>query len=267
MIYLGTPGRMVGISCPAEQRLNTAERYSFQTTLEGRVKAQVRPEGRRVWDLRLPRTSTPSEVAALAAFADGAWGPGPFWFVSADAPVVNLLSPGAASSDEKHIMLNAGVQGGPWETPHGFAARSIIQIGEAFIYWDTDVPVLPGVPVTASAVIDGGENGHLRLAWRDDNGLLGVTNGPAIGANGLHRSHVTDTPPVGATHVRLGLSTSITRAAFPSVTWTDQPYEWGDGQGCEKAVVLGGQRNLIQALDTPVNGRYSDYAFTVQEVG
>src|SRR5690625_4816542 len=120
MIYLGTPGRMVGISCPAEQRLATAERYSFQTTLEGRVKAQVRPIGRRTWDLRLPRTSSPSEVAALAAFADGAWGAGPFWFVSADAPVVNLLSPGAAASDAAYLRAGLGAQGGPWDTRWGF---------------------------------------------------------------------------------------------------------------------------------------------------
>lgn len=267
MIYLGTPGRMVGISCPAEQRLNTAERYSFQTTLEGRVRAQVRPGGRRVWDLRLPRTSSPSEVATLAEFANGAWGPGPFWFVSADAPVVNLLTPGAAESDATHIREGAGIQGGPWETPWGFAARSIIQPGATFIYWDTEVPVLPGVPVTGSAVVDGSSGGYLRLWWRSPDGGVDTTNGDRIDGSGPQRASVTATPPEGATHVRLGLSQSITRAAFPAVTWTDQPFEWGDGQGCEKAVVLGGQRDLVQALDTPVNGRYSDYSFTVQEVG
>ena len=267
MIYLGTPGRMVGISCPAEQRLSTDERYSFQTTLEGRVKAQVRPGGRRVWDLRLPSTSTPSEIATLAAFANGAWGPGPFWFVSADAPVVNLLSPGAASSDLAHILFNAGAQGGPWETPFGFAARSITNPSSATLYWDTLVPVLPGQPVTGSAVVQGA-NARAGLFFYNSAGAwVATTHGARVSGSDPQRASVSGVVPEGAVSVRLFVSAEVTRASLPAITWTAQPFEWGDGQGCEKAVVLGGQRDLIQALDNPNYGRFADYSFTVQEVG
>ena len=270
MIYLGTPGRMVGISCPAEQRLETAERYSFQTTLEGRVKAQVRPGGRRSWDLRLPRTSTPSEVATLAAFANGSWGPGPFWFVSADAPVVNHLSPAQASLDPSHLPGPVSVSlGGPMHTVDGLAPRSWLHSspGTLMSLGDSYIPVVPGKFVTASAYLNGPEP-RVSLYFYDSLGNI-VRNhlGPSAGASSDgRRFSVTTSVPVGAVSCRIRAQ-GVSQAARPAITWTDQVFEWGDGQGCEKAVVLGGQRNLIQALDIPTNGRYADYSFTVQEVG
>ena len=261
MIYLGTPGRMVGISCPAEQRLNTADRFSFQTTLEGRVKAQVRPGGRRTWDLRLPRTSTPSEVAALDAFANGSWGPGPFWFVSADAPHTNLLSPGASQSVS---MLNGGGSlGGPWDTEWGLAARSLLNTEAAFLYWDTSVPVQAGKPVTGSAVLQG--EGHLRLWWRNGAGESSVTGSDSFSSpSGPVQVSVTAQPPSWAEFVTLGVSREVTRAALPAVTWTETVMPWVSGQGCEKAVVRGMSSDLVLAIP----GRtFGGAEFTVQEVG
>ena len=272
MIYLGTHGRMVGIACPAEQRLGTAERFSFQTTLEGRVKAQVRPVGRRVWDLRLPRTSTPSEVAALAAFANGDWGPGPFWFVSADAPVVNLLSHAATQGP-----FSGYVDGGPVQLDSGqwapFSSRrpDFSAGGIAFSGSTTDPPVIPGVPVTGSAWVFGA-SGSVMLQFIDAAGVIVHTvqtpSAQRVPSGSVHpvRVHVTGVAPDNAVRVRLTARDAL-YALNPAVTWTDQPYEFGDGQGCPKAVVLGGQRNLVQALDASANGRYADYSFTVQEVG
>lgn len=270
MIYLGTPGRMIGIACPAVQRLTPSERLSFQSTLEGRVKAQVRPLSRRTWDLRLPATSTPEEVAVLNDFADGSWGRGPWWFVSADAPVVNVLPPVTS-------VFGGHVDGGPLRlagggvTPFSHArsdgaAGTIQFVGASF-----DPPVLEGLPVTGSAWLLG-TGGSVLLQWLSASGsIIGSAQTPTAGrvpsgVSAAVRVSVTGVAPAGAVRVRLTARSAVS-AARPAITWTDQPYEYGDGQGCAKAVVHGVSRDLVWAPRDPRAGRYASMSFTVQEVG
>lgn len=270
MIYLGSPGRMVGISCPAEQRLSTADRFSFQTTLEGRVKAQVRPEGRRVWDLRLPRTSTPSEVAELEAFVRGVWGPGPFWFISADAPHTNLLPPRVADMFVDAMQpANSSVlvsEGGPVQLGDQWVGQSVVKSNNSGMFFGySGVPVFEGVRVTGSAWI-GGAGGRVRLEFRDANGQrVGSANYPSdpVSDEFEFRS-VSVWPPSGAASVRLSTNGAVSRAARPAVTWTHDAVPWASGQGCDKAVVHAASREVVSAIP----GRHLVGAsFVVTEVG
>ena len=264
MMYLGTLGRMVEIKCPTTQRVAPAERFSFSTTLGGEVKAQMGPLGRRTWDIQLGRLSTPSDVEALMAFANGDWGAGPFWFIPADAPVVNLMPPAVAASDPAFI---SGTAAGPWLTSEGWAARSTLNDTGGFIYWRVEVPVLQGVEVTGSMVVRG-DGGQVRLNWLDALGnSVGISASERVAGSETQRIAVTAAPPIGAVSARLGVSPLVERFTRPSMTWTTEPYEFGDGQGCSKAVVLNASRDVTTAWNDPRTGRWSDISFAVQEVG
>jgi len=266
MIYLGTIGRMVGLKCPSVQRVESPSRYAFSTTLGGRMKAQLLPVGDRVWDLAFGDVTTADQVSVLADFADGAWGAGPFWFISSEAPVTNLLTPAAASGDADAAILY-GVQGGPWDTPEGLFARSVLYPDSpSYVYWRVNVPVLSGRRVTGSAIVQGA-GGVLRLAWYDAAGahLSNSNSGTASGSD-PQRVTVTALPPSSAAFVRLGVSASVVRVARPQVTWTDGPVAWSEGRGCPSAVVVRGQRSLVLTDHEGRTQTLESVGFTIQEV-
>ena len=272
-VYLGALGRLVELwSTPAAQ-VSLAERYTFTTTLEGRVKAQSVPSARRSWSLNAEGAS-PREQAALQEFATGVWGRGPFVFVSADAPVVNLLTPEESSLDP--LVLAAGPSGGgvldspPMLTPDGWAGRSLLKRDGAFARIAERVPVIPGRPVTGSAYVRSsvGSAAFVRLQFvRADGSEISQHNSVTAVAFAERRS-VTATAPHDAAWVNLWVTGNVSQVARPAVTWTAQPFEYGDGQGCKKAVVHGASRDLRVASQWQAHtGRWSDLSFTVQEVG
>lgn len=266
-VYLGALGRLVELwSTPAAQ-VSLAERYTFTTTLEGRVKAQSVPSARRSWSLNAEGAS-PREQAALQEFATGAWGRGPFVFVSADAPVVNLLTPEESSLDP--VGLTADVLGSPpMLTPDGWAGRSLLKRDGQFARVATDVPVIPGRRVTGSAYVRGHSGTALvRLVfYRADGTEISRADSPSAVAE-AQRRWVTATAPSDAAWAALWVTGTVTQVARPAVTWTSEPFEYGDGQGCRKAVVHGASRDLRVASQWQAHtGRWSDLSFTVQEVG
>lgn len=266
MIYLGTLGRMIGIKCPASQNVEHEERYSFQTTLEGRRKAQPRPIGRRTWSLQTSDATKPAQASALMQFAQGAWGAGPFVFVSADAPVSNLLLPSTASCAPEAIYTSNVSAAGPVLLPDGiWAARSFANSSAASeMYASEHVPVVPEVTVTGSAWVFG-EGARVRVGWYDAaGGALGSSvSTVTAGAGSWVRSSITAKPPTGAASCRL-VGTSALRLTMPSVTWTDHLLPFADGQGCQKAVVHAVSRDLRLAV---AGSTYSNLGFTVTEVG
>lgn len=270
MIYLGSPGRMVGIKCPTVQRLGASDRYVFQETLEGKVKAQVVPNQRRVWDVSTGRLTTPAEVGMLMNFASGGWGSGPFWFLPADAPVVNVM-PAQELMELRETGTN--VEGGPMRLAGGgWAANSLALVGDGSqIRWrystESDPPVIPGVPVTGSVWVLGA-NADVALQFINDNGeVISTVSSSNVSASveGV-RVSVTAMPPSDAVRVSVIARRAI-RAAQPAITFTDQLYPWGDGQGCRQAVIHSVSRDVTKAFADPRTGRWSDVSFVVQEVG
>lgn len=270
MIYLGTLGRMVGIKCPSSQSVETAERYGFDQTLEGRVKAQAKPVGRRTWNLQLSQATTPQDHSALSAFANGVWGAGPFYFVSADAPHTNLLTPQASSCAE--TAFATAKPGGPVNLgADGWAGASLTTPtadanGMYFGNSTELIPVLPGQPVTGSAWVQGA-GARVRLNWCDINGdyMFQFVASSNTATSTMSRLSVVGTPPPGAVSCSLlAVGPAGMRATQPAVTWGNELQPWADGQGCKKAVVSAFSRD--QVLAVPGN-TYSNVSFTVSEVG
>lgn len=270
MIYLGTLGRIVGIKCPSSQSVEPASRYVFEPTLEGKIKGQARPVGRRTWNLELSSATSPSEHSALSAFANGEWGIGPFIFVPVDAPHTNLLTPQASSCAE--TTFATAKPGGPVNLgADGWAGASLTTPtadpnGMYFGNSTELIPVLPGQPVTGSAWVQGA-GARVRLNWYDMNGnyLSSFVASSNTATSTMARIHVIGTPPAGAAACRLLIvGPAGMRAARPAVTWSNGLQPWADGQGCKKAVVSAFSRDQVLAV---VGSTYSNVSFTVTEVG
>lgn len=279
MIYLGSLGRMIAVGCPSEQRVESAGRYAFQTTLEGRVVGQARPIGRRAWDMRLSSVSSPDETAKLTDFTSGAWGPGPFKFIPTEAPITNLLPPGVAacmSSENPSVVIG---DGGQMLQPDGsWSARSYLspQPGLVMFFGVADgpgfgpghtVPVLPGGVVTGAVTV-AGDGAFAQLRFYDLADELVLARDSVVRSSGgvPVRSVVTDGVPDGAVSVRL-VARETVQGSRPQVTWTDKPAEWSGGRGCAHAVVLGGGTELVKTGHVAGDKTYEGVSFTVQEVG
>lgn len=265
-VYLGTLGRMVKLPYVTSQQVDTEERYSLQTTLEGRRKAQVKPVGRRTWALSADHFR-PNEHSLLSQFANGAWGNGPFVFVSADAPVSNMLTPevsmcgpeaafGTQVSSVGELYIGNGV----------YAPRSLLNAdpGSPMYFGGVRTPVVAGVRVTGSAWVNGA-GARVAVFWYDESGSFITSNSSTVTASSgtVVRSYVSALPPVGAVSCVVGGLDTV-KAAQPAITWTDSVQPWGDGQGCTKAVVHGVGRDQVLAV---AGHTYSNVGFTVSEVG
>lgn len=266
MEYLGSLGRLVGLSCPSSERVQAAARYTEEFTVEGRRRVQVRPSTPRAWDVGVGLAS-PDELTVLSAFASGAWGNGPWHWVSVQAQRGNLLTP-----REALLLDRAGVSGslvqdaGPVRVADGsWVPRSVaVSASSGWVALVRDVPVLPGSPFTFSCDVQGGMTpGALWVVFRDAAGGAVLTGDASAPNAGMHRVSYTATVPAGAVSAEVGVRASTLRAARPQVTWTDGLVPWSAGHGCRAAIVDGLSEDLLVANSY---GTYSDVGFTVLEV-
>lgn len=267
-VYLGSLGRMIPIYSTPSAQLETEERHSFSTTLEGRRKAQVRAIGRRTWGLNA-QFADPAEHSLLSQFANGAWGNGPFRFISADASVTNLLTPAAADCMPGEYVLTSGLtmsEGAQMLTPDGWAARSFNKSTNNGIFLGKDmIPVLQGAPITAAAYVRG-LDAAVNITWYDSAGSVISTEYSPVkaGVSNVVRSWITRTPPSNAISCRVSANAATVQVAWPTATWSDGILPRGDGQGCVKAVVSSMSRDQVLAVP---GSTYSNVGFTVMEVG
>lgn len=265
-VYIGSLGRMVKLPYVGSQQVQAEERYNFSSTLEGKRKAQVKPKGPRTWALSADHFR-PNEHSLLSQFANGAWGPGPFIFVSADALVSNMLTPEAASChpDSNSAVWVSG--NGPVELPEvGWVPRSFMGNGTEPILFGSDyTPVRRGVRYSVSAFVFG-EGSAVRANFYDANGsLVGGQTSTVTGNNsGFVRSHISIVPGAGVAGVIVSAVNAAITACPQISEGPGSPLPWSDGQGCAKAVVHGVSRDQVLAV---YGHTFSNVSFTVSEVG
>ena len=259
--FLGGLGRLVEIPFTASENVSRADRYVESTTVEGARRVQVLPVAPRSWSVDVSGASA-GELSGLEAFAQGAWGHGPWHWVSVAAQTGNLLSPQASGFE---VTPANATDTGLVQLPDGTVARSVassatVRPGDAHGTYEM-VPVRPGAPVSVGAWSVGGE--WFRGFWRDALGAS-ITSWSSAAATwaGWRWHQVTLTPPAGAAFIELHLAGG-TQYARPSISWgssaVDRP-----GRGCPKAVVHG----LSEAL-TVINtdDAYGSIDVTITEVG
>jgi hypothetical protein len=186
------------------------------------------------------------------------------------APVINLLTPDQSTCDPGTIFDSGIIAAGPLSLGGGdWAGRSFANQtpSEAFYFGGQGAPVIPGVPVTASAYLVGA-GAQIRIAWEDSAGsFISSTTGPAQGVAGsAKRVWHTATPPVAAAAATV-VADGASQAARPALTWTSELLEWGPGEGCPKAIVDELGRTARSASSTVDGWRGSDITFRIREVG
>ena len=264
MEYFGELGRLVPLRCASAERVQASARYVPSVTVEGRRRVQVVPASPRAWDVSWG-LARPGEAAALEAFANGAWGSGPWHWVSVQAHRGNLLTPAEADLVEwtARAALSAG---GPVRDADGeWAARSLLfsqSSGWTSIF--TGLPVVAGVPVTWSCDVTG-SSPRITMTFHDSAGAV-VTELTGTGAgSGMQRVSVTGTPPASAVAARVGVRAGVSRLTRPQVSWTAHAVPWSRGHGCRAAVVDGFTDDLMLMADARV-GAYTAHSFSIMEV-
>lgn len=263
--YLGKLGHLVALGCASTERTGSAARYVTRVTVEGRRIAQVIPASPRIWDVSWG-IAYPDEMTRLTEFTAGAWGPGPWHWLPEQAVHGNLLTPAESMCLVDQPFM---VRGGPMRAADGsLAASSFIPASPPF--WSTlatNIPVLPGRPVTFSAdVVGDGETApQLAVAFYDAAGAsLSVVYQEGSNTPSVQRVSQTRTAPDGAVSMAVGFRWMVVRACRPQVTWGDVPVPFTVGHGCRAAVLDPAVQDLIHINS---KGPLADVSFTVMEVG
>lgn len=264
-VYLGSLGRLVPIECGAEQ-VSLAPRNRFETSLEGRVFAQVIPVARRSWALRI---GVASALGTLRDFVSGAWGVGPFVWVSDEASAGNVLTPSQA--DLTVPPSNTAAAGPRRDSAGEWAATSLLSsyTGAAGTRVITDVPVVPGVPVTASLDVSRFPAGAApRMVLRTVTATGGFNQSALVtgaAVDGMQRISASLTPDALAASARIYIMSDVQYLTRPQVTWTSVPVPFHPGAGCAQAVV----GDMSSTILTAVRGNrvLSEVSYVVQEVG
>lgn len=268
--YLGSLGRLVRLDCASTESTGRPDRYTLQGDAMGGVRAQMRPQTPRSWGIDIDVVSD-HDLAALEGFVEGEWGPGPWTWVSVSAQHGNLLTPGESLCLTSQAAPGVVTESGPMQCADGtWAGRSYsgAYAGSGWVSVWSDLPVLPGRPVTFSADVtgDGQAPPLLNIGFWDASGnaLWSGPSAPGVVTTGATRVSVTATPPPGAASARTGIRSSVKRLTRPQVTWGDKGVLWTTGKGCRKAIPLGVSSALLWSPG-PGQG-LSDVQVTIQEL-
>ena len=237
-------------------------------TVEGARRVQVRPAAPRSWSVDV-RGATGNELSGLESFVSGAWGHGPWHWVSVRAQRGNLLTPTEANLTGVEYNVRWAL-GGPMLRASGdWSGQSLaVAVPSGAHVVVRDIPVLPGRPVTYAADVQATSAStapRLHVQWADAAGGFisqQYREGQATGA--VQRVVATFAPPAGAASARLLLDGTVARYTAPQFTWTAHEVSYAAGHGCRSAVVGGLSEELLVANSRSI---YSSVGFTVMEVG
>lgn len=262
--YLGSLGRLIGFRCASDERLSSGDRYRESFTVEGARRVQAVPARPRVWDVSWGARDG-GELAKLESFVSGAWGAGPWHWVSVAAQVGNVLTPREAQLLDRAPVSAANVQdAGPVRDATGaWSPRSVtVTLTSGWVALMRGVPVVAGLPFTFSCDVEG-SSPQVHVEFRDAAGGVLSTHIQAGAGTGVQRVSVSSVVPAGAVEAHVGVRSTVTRACRPQVTWTPGPVPFSAGHGCRSAVVDGVSSDLLVVNS---GGPVSGVGFTVLEV-
>lgn len=262
-VHMGPLGALHAIKCPASMTTDTSETVSTRTTLEGATRVQLvnHRAKARTWALDIT-AATPDTIVALG---DLAWSPGPYVFVPADAPAVNMLSPATAIPDA--TMWGGAVAGGSVRTGGALSMHSLANATPTQpIFCAEKVPVLPGEPVTFAADVLG-SGALVRVTVRSATGdVLVSAASRMVGSTAQYTRAWATIAAVPAGGAWADIQAENTQGlARPAVTWATTPGVRAEGRGCPAAVLVSDSRDTQWAATSP-GGARERRTITVQEV-
>ena len=255
--YIGELGRMYKILWPTPVKVTNPTRYDVQSAPARRWAFVSSPASarRREWSLEV--TGTNAETAELAQLVAGAFGDGPWVFISDEAAVTNVLTPAES-------MLSGVANAGAADGAGGAGARS--RTGGGPITIAEACPCIPGEPVTVTVDMAGAAG---VLVVQPVN-AAGQPVGPAVTARPsgelMERVSVTmPALPLGACAVKIQTrgSTTVTR---PQVTWTAGPVPWDMGAGAASVIIEEAQTTYT-SYEFHLREMWRTLSLTIREVG
>lgn len=225
--YIGELGRMHKILWPTPVKVTNPTRYEVQSAPSRRWAFVTTPAWARRREWSLDVSGTNREVTGLVQLVAGAFGSGPWRFISDEAAVTNVLTPAES-------MLAGIANGGYVDGVGGPAAASCVGGGEVVIA--QSVPVPAGSPVTVSVDTTGGT--VLTLQPVNAAGRpVGNARVERAQRQVMHRLQVT-IPVFPAAAVALKITASgYTTLCLPQVVWLDSCPRWDMGAGADSVII------------------------------
>lgn len=263
---IGSLGRLIEVPFTSSESVSQSERYVESVTVEGVRRVQVVPSSPRSWSVDTTG-ATATETSGIQGFAVGAWGNGPWHWVSVAAQTGNLLTPRESLLLDRAGISTASIQdAGPVrDSSGGWSARSVtVSIPSGWGALARGVPVHPDRPFTFSCDVQGNLlPGGVHVQFLDGAGGV-ILNRTAYAPNaGMHRVSWSGPVPAGTVSADVGVRAETYVATRPQVTWSDGPVPWSVGHGCKSAVVDGVSSDLLVVNGS---GPVSGVGFTVLEV-
>lgn len=222
-----------------------SRRWAFDTARRGGVQG-------REWGMELALLDA-DEMSVVDEFVQGAWGPGPFRWVSCAAHDTNVLTPGQS------ILANLDAGSG-MDTVDGYSPRSVL--GPGAVVLAERVPVIPGKPVTVAVDVSGAAT--LTVVLRNGaGGVVSTQTRTAVGTLAQRIIYTAASVPVTVRSVDVEVSGHV-RAARPQVSWTRETRPWVPGRGAETVVIQSGVADPL--VINPAGGYWSG-SLSLIEVG
>lgn len=258
--YLGPLGGLVRVPCASELQVSRDSRYRVSMSVEGVARAQLAPTPLpRLWSLAVGAES-PGALDIVEGFALGLYGRGPFTWVPDDAAALSALTPAQSA------LRNLGPEFAPAGpvTVDGVSLPVSASVSVPSSWRGlVDVPVVPGVPVTASVWVQSATGAPIISTGWIVGGSIPATESVTGSSGGMwQRLSWTGVAPAGASQLRLGVRSSVTAVAGPQVTYTTAPVPYAMGRAASSVIVE-------SAESTPIYlpGPYSSGRWIVREVG
>ena len=254
--YVGTPARMLPLLWAEPAPVKRPTRYATQEAAGRRWAFVSTPATARRREWTLDMTGTQREMHPVLQLAAGHFGDGPWWLVTDEAAMTNVLTPGMS-------MLEGIANAGATDTADGVSAVSVV--GGAPVTIADLVPGIPGEPITVSVDASGATVLSVQPVTAD-----GFAVGPAktVTATGelMQRIHATILAlPTGARGVSIrarGYST----LACPQVVWSTEPAAWDLGLGSD-SVIIEESSSTHTGFEFYTRDWWRNLSLTIREVG
>lgn len=276
MPWIGAPGKLQKIDCSSKEKTFLSRETSYDTTIGGRTFAQVGRASKRAWELSVNVTRNPATASTLDAFVAGEYGLGPWAFIPDWAVNTNLLSANASTLSLTGTPQNGtGYTGGEMTLPDGGVAGKSMLIDPTVTVFIPQingelgyVPIIPGLPITASIYVEGYSRLILRM-YTSDKAITRSLYSVGRGQNGtVSRLTVSATVAANEAYALLIVDSSnqqnIVRVSRPAITHTSEVLPWAIGAGVPACHISQNETDVILATRQQ---QYSSAAYTVTEVG
>ena len=254
--YVGPVARMLPLLWAEPAPVKRPTRYVTQDAPGRRWAFVSAPAAARRREWTLDMTGTQREMHPVLQLAAGYFGDGPWWFVTDEAAMTNVLTPAQS-------MLQGVANAGAVETVDGVSAVSVVGGGQVTLA--ERVPAIPGEPVTVS--VDAA--GATVLTVQPVNSA-GVAVGPAKTARAdgelMQRVHATILALPAGAHAVTITARGYTTLACPQMVWAEEPAAWDVGQGSD-SVIIEESSSTHTGFEFYTRDWWRNASMTIKEVG